>query len=69
MKKNMNIRSLLAATLLFLSGFNTLMAKVTLPPFFSDHMVLQHSADVKLWGTAEPGATVKVKASWKGAGP
>ena len=43
-----------------------LEAKVTLPPFFSDHMVLQHSAEVKLWGTAEPGATVKVKASWKG---
>ena len=35
-----------------------------MPPFFSDHMVLQHSADVKLWGSADPGAKVKVKASW-----
>ena len=39
-------------------------AKVTMPPFFSDHMVLQHSTDVKLWGTAEPGAKVSVKPSW-----
>lgn len=39
-------------------------ARVEMPPFFSDHMVLQHDSDVKLWGTADPGSTVKVKASW-----
>ena len=39
-------------------------AKVALPPFFSDNMVLQHSSDVKLWGAGRAGATLTVKASW-----
>ena len=58
--------ALMAAAAMMMAMSLPLQAKVTMPPFFSDHMVLQHSADVKLWGTAEPGATVKVIASWKG---
>ena len=58
--------ALMAAATMMMAMSLPLHAKVTMPPFFSDHMVLQHSADVKLWGTAEPGATVKIKASWKG---
>lgn len=38
-----------------------------LPPIFSDHMVLQHSASAPLWGRAVPGARVQVSVSW-GAG-
>ena len=58
--------ALMAAATMMMAMSLPLHAKVTMPPFFSDHMVLQHSAEIKLWGTAEPGATVKVKASWKG---
>ena len=58
--------ALMAAAMISAALSLPLEAKVTMPPFFSDHMVLQHSADVKLWGSAEPGVTVKVKASWKG---
>lgn len=40
-------------------------AKVTLPEQIGDNMVLQQNASVRLWGWAEPGATVRVSASWK----
>ncbi|MBD5180810.1 MAG: sialate O-acetylesterase [Bacteroidales bacterium] len=43
-------------------------AKVTFGSIFSDNMVLQQNANVKLRGTAKPGSNVKVKASW-GAKP
>ena len=42
----------------------TLSAEVRLPRFFSDHMVLQQQTSNAIWGWAEPGKTVKVKASW-----
>jgi sialate O-acetylesterase len=35
-----------------------LHADVTLPPIFSDHMVLQKSARVPVWGQADPGEKV-----------
>ena len=37
---------------------------VTVAPVFSDHMVLQHSSDVKLFGTAKPHARLEIEASW-----
>jgi len=37
-----------------------LRADVKLPPLFSDHMVLQQSASVPIWGTAEAGEKVTV---------
>lgn len=42
-------------------------AKVVLPPFFSDNMVLQQQTEVKLWGTARANSSVIVKTSWDGA--
>ena len=36
-------------------------ADITLPSFFSDHMVLQSGAPVPVWGTAEPEETVTVE--------
>ena len=39
-------------------------AKVRLPAVLGSNMVLQQQSDVKLWGWASPGATVKVKTSW-----
>lgn len=43
-----------------------LMAKVVLPPVFTDHMVLQQQATVTFWGTASPGKKVTVTTSWDG---
>lgn len=36
-------------------------ADVTLPPFFSDHMVLQRETSAPIWGTALPGEKVTVR--------
>ncbi len=44
----------------------TLQAKVKLPAFFSDNMVLQQQAPCNLWGTADANKTVKIKTSWDG---
>ena len=43
-------------------------AKVRLPHIIGDNMVIQQAADVRLWGTAAPGATVNVAVSWSGDG-
>lgn len=43
------------------SGAN---AKVSLPVFFSDNMVLQQKDNVPLWGTADAGKEVKIITSW-----
>jgi sialate O-acetylesterase len=39
----------------------TAWADVKLPPFFSDHMVLQRETKAPIWGTAAPGEKVTVK--------
>ena len=36
-------------------------AEVALPPFFSDHMVLQRETKAPIWGTAAPGEEVTVR--------
>jgi len=35
-----------------------------LPAIISDHAVFQQSTDVKLWGWAQSGSTVKISCSW-----
>lgn len=51
--------------LFFLSVVTSFVeAKVTLPAIFSDNMVLQQSVQVNVWGKADPGEVVSVKASW-----
>ena len=42
----------------------TAQAKVQLPKFFADNMVLQQQTEARLWGWAKPGKTVKVSTSW-----
>lgn len=39
-------------------------AKVVMPRFFADGMVLQQQTECRLWGTATPGASLVVTASW-----
>ena len=53
-------------TLLFLFVALTLSAKVRLSALVGDNMVLQQQTDARLWGWAEPGATVRVTPSWDG---
>ena len=42
----------------------TANAKVRLPQFFSDNMVLQQQTECNLWGWAEPGKKVQLTTSW-----
>lgn len=54
----------LAVALLLTSFAN---AAVTLPPFFSDHMVLQRDREVPIWGKAAAGEKVTIEYSEKTA--
>ena len=42
----------------------TAQAKVTLPKFFSDNMVLQQQSDCNIWGMADKGKMVSITTSW-----
>ena len=42
----------------------SLQAKVTLPSFFSDNMVLQQKQEVAVWGWTDNGRTVTITPSW-----
>ena len=42
----------------------TASAKVRLPQFFSDGMVLQQQSECNIWGWAEPGKKVSISTSW-----
>jgi sialate O-acetylesterase len=39
-------------------------ADIKLPAIIGDHMVMQQTSKAPLWGWADPGETVEVKASW-----
>ena len=55
------------ALLLTLSAVSGLDARdLKLASIFSDNMVLQRDCDARIWGTAESGSTVHIKASWGG---
>lgn len=47
-------------SLLFIVVCGNLFAKVTLPKFFSDHMVLQREAPITVYGWADAGKTIKI---------
>ena len=53
----------LCCAIIALVGF-TAHAKVRLPQFFSDNMVLQQQTECNIWGWTEPGRKVVVNASW-----
>jgi len=59
---NLKTQKLIATFLTALSL--TAQAKVRLPHIIGDNMVLQQQTDVRLWGWAKPGTTVKVTTSW-----
>jgi sialate O-acetylesterase len=51
-------------TLFLLTLCSTAFAEVRLPHLFGDHMILQQNTSNVIWGFAEPGEAVTVKASW-----
>lgn len=53
-------------TLLFLCAARTSEAKITLPSFFSDNMVLQQQRNIRIFGLADKHTVVSVSASWNG---
>ena len=55
-------KTLLLTTLLLAA--TCMQAKVKLPHLIGDNMVIQQQTDVRLWGWARPGCTVKVTPSW-----
>jgi sialate O-acetylesterase len=50
---------------LALAAACALHAAVKLPAIISDHMVLQQGMPVRIWGTADPGETVRVEFQWQ----
>ena len=50
--------------LCFLFAVTSLSAKIVLPSFFGDNMVLQQKTDAAIWGWAKPNSTVQLTTSW-----
>ena len=50
--------------LIFISCNNIDKASLSLPPIFSDHMVLQQEQNVLFWGNSEPNSKITVVGSW-----
>jgi sialate O-acetylesterase len=62
-----NVRQLIKRswTLLFLMAISGKgMTQITMPRFFSDHMVLKSDSSTLFWGWCKPGRTVYIKPSW-----
>ncbi|MDE6610943.1 MAG: 9-O-acetylesterase, partial [Muribaculaceae bacterium] len=58
----MTTRTILMSAAMLMAAYAG--AEVRLPSLLSDNMVLQQCSDARLWGTAAPGARVRVTASW-----
>ena len=58
----MKKKHLLSLTLLL--ALSTSFANVRLPRLFCDHMILQQQTKNTVWGWADPGEKVTIKASW-----
>jgi sialate O-acetylesterase len=50
-----------------MSVCTTAAAAVRLPPILGDNMVLQRRSTVNIWGWADPGESIRVKAGWMNA--
>jgi sialate O-acetylesterase len=47
-----------------LFSVTSISAKITLPSFFADNMVLQQKTDAAIWGWAKPNSSVQLTSSW-----
>ena len=57
-------QALLLCVLLLGPGLPVALGDVRLPRLFGDNMILQQKTRNAVWGWAEPGEVVTVKASW-----
>jgi sialate O-acetylesterase len=62
MKRIASLTLLLICYFIFTPVF--LNAKIFLPSFFSDNMVLQQKTEAAIWGWAKPNSTVQLTSSW-----
>jgi len=62
MKRIASLSLLIACYFVFLPAISN--AKIVLPSFFSDNMVLQQKTDAAIWGWANPNSTVQLTSSW-----
>lgn len=51
----------LVAILLFISVYYSVSAQISMPQFFSNHMVLQREAEIPVWGEAFAGTEITVE--------
>lgn len=58
------MRRFVLCALLLLGVLTARAQELRLPPVFASGMVLQQQADVEIWGSAAPGARVRLRASW-----
>ena len=57
----MNNQIKILIILLFFFEHNLAMAQLSMPPVFSNNMVLQRGVPIKVWGKAKPGESVKIR--------
>jgi len=62
MKRIASLSFFIACYFTFLPAISN--AKIVLPSFFSDNMVLQQKTDAAIWGWATPNNTVQLTSSW-----
>lgn len=58
------MKKLLLTLLLAIGTASAGRSEIRLPGLLGDHMVLQHAAEVSLWGWARPDSPVTVETSW-----
>ena len=54
------MKKLLSLTVCLLFVLSQIMAQLSVPSFFSDHMVLQREKPINIWGTANAGERISV---------
>ena len=54
------MKKLLSLTVCLLFVLSQMMAQLSVPSFFSDHMVLQREKPINIWGTASAGERISV---------
>ena len=60
----MKKRLLTMLCLLLAAGMSAAAGNLKFSSFIGDNMVLQQSAQARIWGFADPGSNVSVSASW-----
>ena len=56
-------RTIFLIVLIFVSCNNIDKVSLSLPPIFSDHMVLQQKEEILFWGNSEPNSKITIDAS------